>query len=617
MGRRLSLLFAVTLCVHSAGAITFLVTTNADSGPGSLRQAILDANATPGPDAIHFSIGTGPQTINPTNALPAVTDTVTIDGTTQPGYGHQPIIELSGENASLTMRIGLTLKCSGTTVFGLVINRWSVGILIETGGSNWIAHNYIGTDLSGMFARRNGEGIKIRNSTGNQIGFTNSSSRNVVSGNQDGISIEGSTDTVVEGNFIGTARDGISPLPNSIGAWVYGLRNTIGGSNVGARNIISGNAVGIILNGAFNVLEGNFIGVDVSGLLRVPNAAASPPFATGSGVWITYGVTNTIGGTRVESRNVISGNGGYGIFVEGENPQGIVIQGNWIGLNAAGGSLSNAAGGIFSEGRDNLIGGTEAGAGNVISGNGFFGILLSSPGSNQIIQGNFVGTDSLGQSAIPNLGKGIVVNSVRNLIGGTESAARNVISGNVGPGIQVGGSDAIGNVIQGNLIGVNALHTGAVPNTTWGVLIVNGSFTTVGGSEAGAGNVISGNQSGGLWIAGFYAVTNVLHGNFIGTDYSGQFSIPNRGPGVHLASLARNNFVGGTTSGERNVIAFNIGDGVLVHPDAIGNPILANSIHSNARLGINLQPAGEGNGMVTANDVAIQTPAPTTFKTSR
>ena len=74
---------------------TFTVLNTLDSGPGSLRQANLDANSSPGLDTIRFQIASGLQTIQPTSALPTLTDPVLIDGTTQPGYANKPLIEMT------------------------------------------------------------------------------------------------------------------------------------------------------------------------------------------------------------------------------------------------------------------------------------------------------------------------------------------------------------------------------------------------------------------------------------------------------------------------------------------------------------------------------------------
>ena len=130
---------------------TFTVTTNANDGAGSLRQAILDSNANTGADSIEFSIGGGGvQTIALTSALPAVTDPVEIDGTTQPGFAGSPVIVLNGRAAGFNVN-GLTISAGNSTVRGLVINSFPFGngIVLQTNGGNHIVGNYIGVDVTG------------------------------------------------------------------------------------------------------------------------------------------------------------------------------------------------------------------------------------------------------------------------------------------------------------------------------------------------------------------------------------------------------------------------------------------------------------------------------------
>src|SRR5258708_1101639 len=116
----------VPTAVMTLAPMTFTVTNTNDSGPGSLRQAILDANAHAGADMIVFTIpGAGVNTIAPASALPTITDPVTIDGTTQPGFAGSPIIELSGAIAGPAN--GLNITAGSSTVLGLVINRFKGG----------------------------------------------------------------------------------------------------------------------------------------------------------------------------------------------------------------------------------------------------------------------------------------------------------------------------------------------------------------------------------------------------------------------------------------------------------------------------------------------------------
>jgi hypothetical protein len=235
----------------SAMRLGFVVTNTNDQGAGSLRQALLDANANTGADTITFDIPhSGVQIISPTSLLPTITDPVVIDATTQPGYAGTPLIELDGSNISGgSSGGGLHITCGDSVVRGLAVNRFSAtGILLETRGNNRIEGNFIGLDPTGTIARGNqGTGIVINNSA-NLIGGTTPQARNVISGNRYGIFINRQSRTdpagnVVQGNLIGTNASGTAPLPNTSGGIVLGNSsgNTIGGSAAGAANIIAFN----------------------------------------------------------------------------------------------------------------------------------------------------------------------------------------------------------------------------------------------------------------------------------------------------------------------------------------------------------------------------------------
>ena len=225
------------------GSITvtpgYAVTNTADVGTGSLRQAILNANANPGVDVIRFSIGSGVKTISPMSALPAINGAVTIDGTTQPGYAGTPLIVLSGAN--IPSATGLFVSGGSSTIQGLVVNGFSTGtgIRLETGGGNLITGNYIGTNAAGTAAVGNGTGISMT-SASNTVGGTTAATRNVISGNGTGISSLGSN--VIHGNYIGTDASGTLGLGNlGNGVFLSGSNNLVGGTTAGAANRIAFN----------------------------------------------------------------------------------------------------------------------------------------------------------------------------------------------------------------------------------------------------------------------------------------------------------------------------------------------------------------------------------------
>ncbi|HVG33668.1 MAG TPA: DUF4394 domain-containing protein [Pyrinomonadaceae bacterium] len=384
--------------VPAASAATFTVVNTNDSGAGSLRQAILDANANGGQDTIGFNIpGSGVQTITLASNLPTITDPVIIDGYTQPGTSANfltdssnmvLLIELNG-NAFSCMRI----TAGNSTVRGLVINRCNgAGITLQNVGSNFINGNFIGIDPTGTIRRANtGDGVFIDNSIGNFVGGVTTNARNVISGNDlHGVEItNGSLGNNVQGNFIGTNAAGTAALGNSFqGVLISTSGNTVGGSTPGARNVISGNSNGggVTLSAGANQIfvRGNYIGTNAAGTAAIPNS---------SGIF-TLGTTenNEIGGAFPEARNVISGNA-IGLFLASTSSVlNASVQGNFIGTNAAGtGALPNGFGIVMGfDTKNNVIGGTIPASANVIAFNTGNAITVEPAAINNSIFGNSI-----------------------------------------------------------------------------------------------------------------------------------------------------------------------------------------------------------------------------------
>lgn len=322
--RLFGVILTVALAVVPAHGATFVVMTTADSGPGSLRQAILDANASGGTDTIAFNIpGSGPQTIRPISALPVIGDPVILDGYTQPGaspntnppeLGSNAVLMIELDGTSAGSAFGLTISAGSTTVRGLAINRFvNDGIRLFANGGNVIEGNFLGTDPTGTVALGNGWGIVITGGDANTIGGTSPGTRNLISGNSTaGIFISGATANLIQGNLIGTDITGTADLGNSFsGIVLQSAPNIVGGTTPGARNIISGNDVrGIEANpglaGTGTFIQGNYIGTDVTGTVDVGNS--------GAGVGIFNG-SSTIGGVTSGAGNKIAYNGRDGIFV--------------------------------------------------------------------------------------------------------------------------------------------------------------------------------------------------------------------------------------------------------------------------------------------------------------
>ena len=623
---------------------TFTVTTTADAGAGSLRQAILDANAASGLDTIAFNItGSGVHTIALTSALPTITSAVIIDGYTQAGTNVNILdtgsnaelrIELNGANAGPGN--GIVLNTDNSIVRGLVINGFNGQGVVITGSTNVLEGNFIGTNAAGTASVANGSsGVRISAGTGNLIGGTTVSARNVISGNgSDGILIQnaGVGGNLVQGNLIGTNAAGTAAVANARhGIFLFdgAFTNMIGGTIVGAGNVISGNtSTGISISGAGttgNQILGNFIGT---------NAAGTSALANGTdGITIQAGASNnTIGGTTVPTRNLISGNTSIGVLIQGVGSTNNIVQGNYIGVNAAGtGPVGNGVHGvrIVSGANNNIIGGPDGttpggpstGASNVISANGSDGIDIRTVGN--IVAGNYIGTNAAGTGALANGRHGIAISASNNTIGGPTVAHRNVIAGNSGIGVTVnavGSASADGNIIQGNYIGVAADGTIALGNSgvdSVGVRVQ--SSNVVGGTSSNTqilGNVIAGNAGTGLNSGAGILVddgTNgsnmptgtVIKGNFIGTNATGTAAFTEQRVGLKLNDAA-NSVIGGVTVADRNVISGNAGNGIEITGNgSTGNLVQGNYIGTNAAGTSAL--ANGANGVIVQNGASNNT----------
>ncbi|MCK4642480.1 S-layer family protein [bacterium] len=501
------------------------------------------------------------------------------NGTADLGNSQQGI-EITGSAQSNT--IGGTIAGTRNIISGNDQN----GIYIYNSGTdnNVILGNYIGTDVTGTVDLGNSwYGIRIWDGPqSNIIGGTVAGARNIISGNNNcGIEIYGSgTDNnQVLGNYIGTDVNGTADLGNSsFGIYINGgaQSNIIGGTIAGARNIISGNnQVGIVIWGSGtdnNIIIGNYIGTDVNGTADLGNGW--------SGVFIASGATsNTIGGTVAGTRNIISGNDQYGINITDLGTDNNRVLGNYIGTDVNGtADLGNTINGISITGGalSNTIGGTVAGARNIISGNNG-GINIYGIGTdNNKVLGNYIGTDVNGTSDLGNASHGVIItdSAQGNTIGGTIPGSGNVISGNNNNGVYLSGSGTDNNVIIGNYIGTNLTGTGAIGNTNQGIYINAGPQSNrIGGTTVGERNIISGNL-GGILISGSGSDNNIVMGNHIGTNAAGDAALGNTQNGVYILSGAKSNTIGGTDAGTRNIISGNDENGVIIDDSGTDNNVV-------------------------------------------
>lgn len=474
------------------------------------------------------------------------------------------------------------------------------GVYLTGSAGNVIQGNRIGTDISGSNILSNvvGDGISLISSPGNLI------SSNLISGNGlAGVSITGpgANGNQLLGNFLGTDVNGKVSLGNHLaGVAVSGANGTqIGGLNAGDGNVISGNVQdGIKLTGGAtaNIVQGNLIGVSATGNKAVRN--------TLNGITISGSSSNFIGGLITGARNIISGNSINGVAILLPTDSGNNVQGNYIGSDTTGiQPIANLQSGVRIQGSFNIIGGSVAGAGNLISGNTHQGIWLVGTNGNatgNTIQGNWIGLNAAGAGG---LGNGIntgdsagigISTAAANLVGGPDAGAGNVISANVGAGIFLVGPTTTSNILQGNFIGTDASGTLGQGNAIEGIYLETANANLIGGSTSGAGNLISANFAQGIYLWG--ASSNSMQGNFIGTAIDGASGLGNRYHGIELQTNANNNIIGGSAAGAGNRLAFaSIGAssvycGVRVRTGSVNNLISGNSIFGNGALGIDLSP---------------------------
>jgi hypothetical protein len=632
---RLPILFGILLSsvLAQARAADFVVTTNADSGVGSLRWALQQAALTPlTMDNISFNLPPGQLTISPLTTLPNVFY-CNLDARTQPGYAGVPIVRLDGSlNASTTSRHGFGIGQRGLVAGFSIVNFRDFGI-ISIGGNEGPAvtmANYIGVQPDGVTAGPNGVGVWINNHS-SVVGGVGAGLGNVISGNTHaGIEIWTSgTDNHISNNYIGTTANGQAALPNGThGVHVRGTANLIGDVNVDERNIISGNTdAGVYIENANNSVLGNWIGLNVNGD-PLPNEDGILTYGDGTrigdgtqplggnvisgnaragiyarfldglfveanrigtdpsglldrgngnqGIYIDTATNVSIGGVAAGYRNIISGNE-RGVYISGEDPElgpGVVnVQGNYIGLGVDGttpvGNYIGAA----------VYAGDVAFSNNVISASGHSGLYLA--GGTISVLGNRIGTDAAGMVAKPGGGGGI------SGFGASMTIDGNVIAGNTQGGISFS-SDLAEATVTNNRIGINVADA-KLANGGTNIRVVRAKPGLVIGSP-GNGNRI------GATLRGIY-LDDTSEGVIVQSNYIGW--IPgNPGKDVGHAETGiygggRNHQIGGSTVAERNVISKNVATGI--HLSGSGHRIQGNWIGSDFNNAANI---GNRNGIV-------------------
>jgi titin len=573
--RLLFLIFLMTLS-FSMHAANYVVTTTADAGAGSLRQAITDANSSPGGDNISFNIpvtdgGYNPSrhvwVLTPATAYPYLIGAyITIDAGTQTlnagdsnVYGPEIMIDGNG-----TLANAFILASPACVIKGMIISRCVYGVIFynSTCTSGTLSNCYIGTNETGSSAMGNQYGVGISGSaTGVVI------RDNLISGNTTaGIAVQAASNCTIAGNYIGTDRTGTVALPNDFGVAVdNGNGILIGGSVVADRNIIGGNnQSGVILNGSGaynNTVKGNYIGLGPDGLNRVPNHV---------GLMLKTGADhNVIGGSTNADRNVISGNDEIGVYIEASDSNRVAR--NYIGPAADGTTPVMIADSMFQgNGIElNTVSKYNIIEDNVISGNRVYGFIFYGQVSENTLSFNLIGTDATGLTSMQNA-TGICVDGASN----HNYIYNNLLSGNMSYGIFIVTTGTYYNRVMGNRIGVNIMGTDSLPNDIGLTLGGGARYNIIGGPGTDEANVISGNRYDGIEIADNMTDYNIIRNNLIGTDLSGTYAIPNVN-GVALATYPAHNTI------KENIISGNSEMGIILYEHADDNNIFGNYIGTN------------------------------------
>ncbi|MEO8458513.1 MAG: CSLREA domain-containing protein [Chloroflexota bacterium] len=328
-----------------------------------------------------------------------------------------------------------------------------------------------------------------------------------------------------------------------------GLHVAPGGFGTTIRKLVINNFQddGIFIQSDEASVVGSYIGTDTAGVAAVPNA--------GFGVQVYSGTGDVIGGAHSSATcdsdcNVISGNAKGGVL-EDSGSQGTMLLGNFIGTNATGtGAVPNAVEGVQIKGASDSVGGdtSDGTCGhtcNLISGNVANGILIDAGASAPVVRGNFIGTNAEGTSSIPNVA-GISINDDGVTIGGPNAGDGNVISGNKTSGIDVNGVVTV----QGNFIGTNAAGMGKVGNGSDGVFVHAAGNATIGGLNQGTGNLISGNGGSNIYLSGEATIL----GNYIGTNTTGDAGLSSAN-GIYVDTGS--GLIGSQLEGAGNLISGN------------------------------------------------------------
>jgi gliding motility-associated-like protein len=647
----------------------------ASDGTNTLRKCIRLANSNAGTDSIYFNIAAGPYLTTAATALPVITSPVFIDGLTQAGASAgNPLIEIDGGGLNV---LEIAAGGGGSTIKGLILYGSNRGIYINSSSGNTVIANHIGTNQGATAvapAVISWNGIEIGgNSSDNIIGGTGGiNTRNIISGaNEQGIRIQGtSTGTQIMGNYIGTNFDATAAIANAQNGifLLAGSNNSIiGGITIGHRNIISRNGQrGIFIQNSSNcIISNNFIGTTITGNAALGNIGkgieiennsndvqitnnlicsnaqqglmitsnSHRPLIQGNsiglgldgntqlgntfhGMEIQNSLKPTIGGSLVSERNYVSNNAQFGIRLE--NGDSANIKGNYIGVDGSGLlDHGNSQVGLYILLSDDVqIGGALADEGNIISGNNQRGLVIENNSPRPVIKGNKIGLGADGAAQLGNGQHGMhIINSVKPVIGGSLATERNYISNNAQFGLRVENGDSA--IIKGNYIGVDGTGLLDHGNSQVGLYIILSDDVSLGGTLAGEGNIIGGNNERGVVIENSSA-RPVIKGNKIGLGADGLAKVGNGQHGMHIINSIKP-VIGGNLVNERNYVSNNgqfgvrieNGDSAVIKGNYIGVDLAGAADHGNSQVGLYIinsddiilggSLAGEGN-IVSGNN---------------
>ncbi|MBX9850159.1 MAG: hypothetical protein K2X86_00200, partial [Cytophagaceae bacterium] len=613
--KKVLILSLIIFCISGQllASYTYTVNSNADAGAGTLRQALQDAASnvagtngvgTPGaPHTIVFALAPGTTILlnsdlqinnNPNHF--GLTVNAVMAGV--PGI----ILQRNGAAAGDGFRVDWDIQ--NVTIKGFVFQNFENGIRFRGActGSR-VQTCYFGTNLGATAIQnpllKDGVFLELQ-CTNITIGGYNASERNIFAGCM----------------FI------TNPVANNV---------RLGAIQLGTKDY-SGNACNN------NYIIGNYIGTDITGLIGLGNGNNT----AGNLQPLNHHGVNICSNSHNNEiiNNVIAASQGLGICVENTS-NGVVIQGNKIGTDKNGmNPLPNKAGGIRIEaGNSHIIGydgvGSATSEKNIISANGGAthgfsttdptvynefnqGAIYLTDVSNTSIKGNYIGTDSTGNSTtgqltgvLNDMGNryvGIKLNAIGGTcqtvtIGGTTAGERNIICGNgfastlsPGNGIEIQYTNCRNNTILGNYIGVGANGTAKLGNRYNGISILGARDNTIGGNTAAHRNVIVNNVWGIMFQVDFgfpsntVATGNIVIGNYIGVAPDGVTQMGNgrgagdvEGAGVGIQHGCNNNYIGRDNAGEGNLISGNRA-GILLRTEDDGTklgPPTNNKIYNN------------------------------------